>query len=94
MKSRQRVIASVVACLMVCLNVAAQKEGAWDAKKSGWQLLTPTQRTEVFDFAEKYKRIFASQRARSLQHAKSSRWRERMALRISPIHRRPSPALD
>jgi aspartyl aminopeptidase len=55
MKSRQRVIASVVACLMVCLNVAAQKEGAWDAKKSGWQLLAPTQRAEVFDFAEKYK---------------------------------------
>ena len=55
MKSRQRVIASVVACLMVCLNVAAQKEGAWATKKSGWQLLTQTQRKEVLDFAEKYK---------------------------------------
>ena len=55
MKSPQRVIASAVACLMICLNVAAQKDSVWDTKKSGWQLLTQTQRTEVFDFAEKYK---------------------------------------
>jgi len=55
MKSPQRVIASAVACLMICLNVAAQKDSVWDAKKSGWQLLTQTQRAEVFDFAEKYK---------------------------------------
>ena len=57
MKSPQRVIASAVACLMICLNAVAQreKESVWDAKKSGWQLLTQSQRTEVFDFAEKYK---------------------------------------
>lgn len=57
MKSPQRVIASAVACLMICLTVAAQRErgSVWETKKSGWQLLTQPQRTEVFDFAEKYK---------------------------------------
>ena len=33
----------------------AQDGSVWETKKSGWQIITPSQRTEVFDFAESYK---------------------------------------
>jgi aspartyl aminopeptidase len=51
----KRIIASALACLLVAIITVAQDGSVWATKKSGWQLLTPAQRTEVFDFAEKYK---------------------------------------
>jgi aspartyl aminopeptidase len=57
MKKRLNQIA--VALLLVCtiLNTlsAAQDGSVWTTKKSGWQLLTPAQRKDVFDFADNYK---------------------------------------
>src|SRR5206468_12979694 len=49
---------------IACLPVGAQRAqaqperpsgSAWAAKKSGWQLLTPAQRTEAGQFAEDFK---------------------------------------
>jgi aspartyl aminopeptidase len=55
MKSLKRAIQSAAVCLLIVLNILAQEGSVWSAKKSGWQLLTPAQRSEVFDFGEKYK---------------------------------------
>lgn len=49
----------VATCLLICIAstvvLLAQDGSVWEKKKSAWQLLTPTQRTEVFAFAEDYK---------------------------------------
>jgi aspartyl aminopeptidase len=51
----KRIFTSAVACLLAALTAIAQDGSVWATKKSGWQLLTSAQRTEVFEFAEKYK---------------------------------------
>ena len=43
-------------CALAALSTTAvAQESVWQGKKSGWQQLTPAQRTEVFRFAEGYK---------------------------------------
>ncbi len=37
------------------VSALAQDESVWRSKKSGWQLLTPDQRKQVFQYAEDYK---------------------------------------
>ena len=55
MKISNSATGSAVVCLLLVFQAAAQEGSVWSAKKSGWQLLTQSQRAEVFDFAEKYK---------------------------------------
>src|SRR5690349_22045167 len=50
----QLIILSLLSSLLVPTFASAQ-DSVWGAKKSGWQLLTDSQRKEVFDFAESYK---------------------------------------
>jgi aspartyl aminopeptidase len=54
--------------LLLCTSFAsAQKSGSvWDAKKSGWLLLTPDQHTQVFRFADDYKGYMAVARTAEL----------------------------
>jgi aspartyl aminopeptidase len=50
------VIMSVILAIATGLLTAYAQDGsAWAKKKSGWQLLSPAQRTEVFTFADQYK---------------------------------------
>jgi aspartyl aminopeptidase len=57
MKKRLNQIA--VTLLLICIILppfaVAQDGSVWTTKKSGWQLLTPAQRKDVFDFADNYK---------------------------------------
>ena len=46
--------AVTLVCMLLCAAATAQ-DTVWETKKSGWQLLTPAQRPEVFEFAENYK---------------------------------------
>jgi aspartyl aminopeptidase len=55
MTNPKRILTSALACLLAALTAIAQDGSVWATKKSGWQLLSPAQRTEVFEFAEKYK---------------------------------------
>ena len=45
----------LLSCVLLCHMVLAQDGSVWATKKSGWLLITPAQRTEVFDFCESYK---------------------------------------
>jgi aspartyl aminopeptidase len=40
---------------LVSAAAASGQDTVWESKKSGWQLLTPAQRPEMFEFAENYK---------------------------------------
>lgn len=46
---------SVLVAILLCQASLAQDGSIWSTKKSGWQLITPSQRAEVFDFAENFK---------------------------------------
>lgn len=46
---------AILLILAIASESLAQAGSAWEAKKSGWQLLAPAQREEVFKFAEQYK---------------------------------------
>lgn len=50
----QLIILSLLSSVLIPIFASAQ-DSVWGAKKSGWQLLTDSQRKEVFDFAESYK---------------------------------------
>jgi len=51
----ERAMACLLICILTCAIVAAQEGSVWAQKKSAWNLITPSQRTEVFAFAEEYK---------------------------------------
>jgi aspartyl aminopeptidase len=57
MKKRANRVAMVFLLMSVILtqSALAQEGSVWSGRKSGWQLLTESQRKEVFDFAETYK---------------------------------------
>ncbi len=48
-------MAITLAGALLSLTTAAQDGSVWTTKKSGWLLLNPDQRAEVFEFAERYK---------------------------------------
>jgi aspartyl aminopeptidase len=48
-------VAKAAFLISVCSLVFGQEGGVWATKKSGWQLLSSAQRSEVFEFAEAYK---------------------------------------
>ncbi len=50
-----RITALALACCVLAGSARAQSGSAWAIKKSGWQLLTPDQRKQVFQYAEDYK---------------------------------------
>ncbi len=54
MNMMRRILVCLVALTFTNAGVA-QDDSVWLTKKSGWQLLTPAQRTEVFHFADGYK---------------------------------------
>ncbi len=54
-KSTNRMLLySLLVCFLTAPFAPAQ-DSVWGTKRSGWQLLTDTQRKEVFEFAENYK---------------------------------------
>ncbi len=55
METIRRGLACALAYLLMGASVLGQDGSVWTTKKSGWQLLSPPQRQEVFDYAEKYK---------------------------------------
>ncbi len=55
MTMRIRSVGSVLVAILLCHLSLAQDGSVWTTKKSGWQLITPAQRAEVFDFAESFK---------------------------------------
>jgi aspartyl aminopeptidase len=57
---------AVLGCLISSTLLAAQKGSAWDAKKSGWLLLSADQRTQVFKFADEYKQYLSVARSAEL----------------------------
>ena len=63
MTNTKRILTSAIACLLAALTAIAQDGSVWATKKSGWQLLSSAQRTEVFEFAEKYKSYLRTARS-------------------------------
>lgn len=60
-------IQTLLGCFVLsnCI-LAAQKGSAWDAKKSGWLLLSDDQRSQVFEFADEYKHYMSIARTAEL----------------------------
>lgn len=48
-------ITTILICVVMVAAVRAQESAVADGGRSGWQALTPAQRTAVFDFADDYK---------------------------------------
>ncbi|HKV40736.1 MAG TPA: peptidase M18 [Blastocatellia bacterium] len=53
----KRLVVVIVVMLLASVTLSAQEreQGVWAAKKSGWQLLTASQRQEVFKYADGFK---------------------------------------
>jgi aspartyl aminopeptidase len=59
--------------LFVALTALAQDGSVWNTKKSGWQLLTPAQRDQVFRFADDYKSYLQVARSAGLSNREVTR---------------------
>lgn len=53
-------------CILLGVPAPAQDGSVWAAKKSGWLLLSPDQRTQVFRFADDYKQYMSEARSAEL----------------------------
>src|SRR5271169_6849295 len=64
---RNRLVAWGICCALLGSTLAmAQKGSVWEAKKSGWLLLTGDQRNQVFQFADQYKQYMSVARTAEL----------------------------
>src|SRR3954447_24679801 len=54
MRTFRKLLPALLFYLIATLSLA-QEESVWGTKKSGWQLATPAQRTEIFQLADQFK---------------------------------------
>jgi aspartyl aminopeptidase len=66
MFNRLHLSALIVILLCASLTSAQKGSSVWDTKKSAWLLLTPDQHTQVFHFADDYKRYMSIARTAEL----------------------------